>query len=39
MICNRCDGRIKSGKVEKIIKGDKCGIYCKHCFQAVLRDA
>ena len=39
MICNRCDGQIKSGKIEKIMNGPQKGIYCKHCFQAVLRDA
>jgi hypothetical protein len=39
MICERCDGKIKSGKVEKIIMGGVTICYCKHCFQAVLRDA
>jgi len=38
-ICGRCDQPIKSGRIEKIVKNGKATCYCKHCFQAVLRDA
>jgi len=40
--CERCKQPIKSGRIEKLIMDvahDKVTLfYCKHCFQAVLRD-
>jgi hypothetical protein len=38
MNCERCKGKIHSGKIEKIVKGNVTKCYCRHCFQAVLRD-
>lgn len=31
MICNRCDGRIHSGKIEWCNQKS----YCRHCYQAL----
>ena len=41
MNCNRCDGKIHSGKIEKIVLKNKVGhgitkTFCRHC-AAVIR--
>jgi len=35
MICYRCQQRIHSGKIEKIIEKGVTTSYCKHCYAAV----
>ena len=41
MICNRCENKIHSGKIEKIITNTGFGqepivkAYCRHCYAAV----